>query len=988
MLGFLFSKEMLKYVALPEIMPRIRALLFGGFGYVPFFIAVVYQMVGILPKNHPYIMQKNIGRFGIRHVLAEAANNISFSIKNIDQVIVFIAVMAGIVLFIIQFFAIASVFFLQPALALPTTWGEFFTISDPTWRSQDIAYMMLDMVFGVPHPSVAVSGFFESCIGTAADCYDVSTVVVTDPDTGATAATSVGNTIKAFDDSMFAGIDSTIAEQLSPLAPGAYNHFPFPFHDGLHKIFGVYSTGLLIIAVMMTSYFVATILGETAQTGTPFGKRFNKTWAPLRIVIAFGLLVPLTVGLNSAQYLVLYSAKYGSAFASNGWRYFNNTLTTSYLGAEQSMISAPNIPELKEITKFLFVAKTCKYAYDYYRLTHLNAEDKNTGGTGKNALATEEAVHAYLLLEDSEATNYLRIDSSTTYFDIVSALPNNTIKPKIRFGILDPEANENSHSGIVPVCGDIMLPWTDGRAYSEQEPYVRDVQEAYFNELISDGWFDDLWDGLGTPAYTPGTNHRYKYIVDEHINGILAHNSASTVVDKGTDVNHDTALDSEYVQAVNDRAKENINVVMTAAIGTAVASGFWGAPSASAPANSDVLYSRGWAAAGIWYNRIAQVNGQLTGAAFSVPMVLRYPAVMELVSDKRAMYGNMLFALEKYKPDAPAIGDIGLLLDQRMGKEFADALNEAYTQWMTAEGDQASQPTGNPILSYISYLFGLTGLYNMRENAANNTHPLAQLSGVGKSLVESSIRSLGIAAGTSIFGSALGGAPRQMAYVVASFFVTMAMLGLTVGFVLFYVLPFLPFIYFFFAVGGWIKGIFEALVGAPLWALAHIRIDGHGMPGNAAMNGYFLIFEVFLRPILIVFGMLASITIYAALVNVLNSIFSLVTENTAGYDIDSEAANPRFTLNFMRSLIDEFFFTVIYTIIVYMLGMSSFKLVDTMPNNILRWMGQSVATFGDQREDPAQGLVSRASIGSQQVLGKVGGGLGGMVNAATGPKRG
>jgi len=58
-----------------------------------------------------------------------------------------------------------------------------------------------------------------------------------------------------------------------------------------------------------------------------------------------------------------------------------------------------------------------------------------------------------------------------------------------------------------------------------------------------------------------------------------------------------------------------------------------------------------------------------------------------------------------------------------------------------------------------------------------------------------------------------------------------------------------------------------------------------------------------------------------------------------------------------------------------MLGMSSFKLVDTMPNNILRWMGQSVATFGDQREDPAANIVSRASMGSQQALGKIGQGL-------------
>lgn len=251
-------------------------------------------------------------------------------------------------------------------------------------------------------------------------------------------------------------------------------------------------------------------------------------------------------------------------------------------------------------------------------------------------------------------------------------------------------------------------------------------------------------------------------------------------------------------------------------------------------------------------------------------------------------------------------------------------------------------------------------------------------------MVESAVRSLGYAAlGTTLGAAGVGGA---LGGIAANFFISVAMMGLTVGFVLFYVVPFLPFIYFFFAVGGWLKGIFEAMVGAPLWALAHIRIDGHGMPGNAAINGYFLIFEVFLRPILTLFGLLASISIFSALVEVLNSIFSIVTENVGGYDMESELAATAATSTSenMRSKIDEFFFTVIYAIIVYLIAMSSFKLIDTIPNNILRWMGQSVATFGDQREDPAQGLVSKTTIGSQQALSKIGGGLHSVVKGAAG----
>ena len=772
---------------------------------------------------------------------------------------------------------------------------------------------------------------------------------------------------------------------MGPLTPQAYTYFPFPFHVGLHRIFGFYSTGLLIIAVIMTAYFVVTVIGETTQTGTPFGKRFNKTWAPLRIVIAFGLLVPLTVGINSAQYMVLYAAKWGSAFATNGWTYFNSTLSTSYTGNYQRLVSMPNMPDLNNLAQFMFVARTCKYITDHYTLTAERTTAIANGLPPPAALPLANRVQAYVLLEDTAAATVIYITDWTTYQQVVDNSPVNTVNMKIRFGLWDPNKFTDYHANVKPVCGDIIFPLVDGRDYANQEPYMRQIQEEYYN-LLHDLWYGDFWDGVdggpSSPAYqqAPAQNHRYRYYGDRYVQGLP---TVATTTAEGLDPNHRYEVNSLYVQNINDKAQAIVQAAATAAIPLAQTSTIWGGPYGGTAATADPLNSRGWAAAGIWYNRIAQVNGQLTDVIGNVPKIVSYPAIMEEVCDKKAMYSPLNSPEECFEPKFPAIDDPGVLLDQAYGLEYANALWKAYDAWVDAAGVQSQHPRGNPILTFLSYLLGLDGLYNMRDNTVNPTHPLAQLSGVGRSLVESSIRSLGYATMATIFGAA-GPVPKQLMYVISSFFITTAMLGLTVGFVLFYILPFLPFIYFFFAAGGWIKGIFEAMVGAPLWALAHIRIDGHGMPGNAAMNGYFLIFEVFLRPILIVFGMLASISIFSALVSALNSIFSLVAENTAGYDISSQIATGTFNGQYMRSLIDQFFFTIIYTIIVYMIGMSAFKLIDMIPNNILRWMGQSVSTFGDTREDPAQGLTSRASIGSQQVLGKLGGGLQGIAQASTG----
>lgn len=83
-----------------------------------------------------------------------------------------------------------------------------------------------------------------------------------------------------------------------------------PVYFGLQAILGLYSMATMVIAVIIVLYYILTVIGEAAKTGTPFGQRFNSLWAPIRLVLALGLLVPLGSGLNSAQYITLWTAKW------------------------------------------------------------------------------------------------------------------------------------------------------------------------------------------------------------------------------------------------------------------------------------------------------------------------------------------------------------------------------------------------------------------------------------------------------------------------------------------------------------------------------------------------------------------------------------------------------------------------------------------------------------------------------------------------------
>jgi hypothetical protein len=153
--------------------------------------------------------------------------------------------------------------------------------------------------------------------------------------------------------------------------------------------------------------------------------------------------------------------------------------------------------------------------------------------------------------------------------------------------------------------------------------------------------------------------------------------------------------------------------------------------------------------------------------------------------------------------------------------------------------------------------------------------------------------------------------------------------------------------------------------------MAHLKLEGNGLPAESALWGYFLIFEIFVRPILTVFGLLASVAVFSALVRTMNGIFSLVTENLTGFDcgacnaslLSIAAAAEK------RSITDQFFFTVMYTILVYLIGTSCFKLIDQVPEGVMRWMGSGVASFADGQEPPGEKLIEYATIGANQAGG-------------------
>ena len=112
------TTRFVQYSVFPGIWPRIKGLFGSGLSFLAGTLAVVYYNLGLLSANHPYLNRQNFGRFGVRHVVAAAGKNLTFSWQRIDQVILYFTILVGLVILILQLvILVSSMFFYAQAIA-------------------------------------------------------------------------------------------------------------------------------------------------------------------------------------------------------------------------------------------------------------------------------------------------------------------------------------------------------------------------------------------------------------------------------------------------------------------------------------------------------------------------------------------------------------------------------------------------------------------------------------------------------------------------------------------------------------------------------------------------------------------------------------------------------------------------------------------------------------------------------------------------------
>lgn len=883
-------------------MPQFRLSMQGFAHIVPVMmrtIAMLFEQTGLIARNHPAT------RYGI-----EGVRKYSF------------------------FELMGEAWFtLRTTRALPYQWASFSAI-----------IMMILMVIAL------VSTFFLRVVvglgsSAQAQIFDNAYVV---GGTNTAAATSAGTTM--FDKAGPPGGASTdLAIMLldkmlrQGAGVGQASAQGGSLQQALGAFFQIYNTGVLVIAGIMLFWLVLSVVVDTAKTGVIGGGRHNMVWAPIRIVFALGLMIPLgATGFSSGQYMVMKLAEWGSNFGTNAW--------VAYVGAvanSTDMIVDPapvNPTQVVSAFTRMWVCRVAMNAEEYarvgvfatlspQRITQVNA---NLINWGSGAYAFTNRVSPNLCGSVSYQT------PGRNPATMLSNAPGTTANP---IGTPYPTSDPAG------VLSDAINTATMTYMNTTLAPQSKSIACQFAQEF-----------NLGQSAIDVGECAAS----DASFAGCPASGTGIATRQDGT------KPDQACIATMVDGMRTAMNTASTNARNTL-------SGTLSGPALLNYVRQQGWAGMGIWYHQISSMNRAVLGLSdprvtvsngtFSEGTSEKDITVIKIIDSYDAWWASytpaaiLTPALNPANPAQMAVAGATTVGTPSLdSQKLVEGVNP---QGMDSKG--ASAMISDVLVKSMDAPF-----YIDIVNANNsNTYPLAELAKIGDKLmawgtgivaVISIIESVAYSMCESAKTAANSWVPGSTAVStlisigscftaklfgggLAGLFIMIGKTMVTTGIMLSYYVPILPFIRVSFAVLTWMISVFEAVLMVPIAALAHLTTEGEGIAGGGR-TAWILWLNVLMRPVLTVGGYIAALLIFNSFVVYFHMVFgAAVTTGMQGTG--------------MSGIFSNLFYSIVYGGVIYTVANTCFKLLDLMPNAMMRWIGGSADQSFDN-DSAAEGFISAA----------------------------
>lgn len=439
--------------------------------------------------------------------------------------------------------------------------------------------------------------------------------------------------------------------------------------------------------------------------------------------------------------------------------------------------------------------------------------------------------------------------------------------------------------------------------------------------------------------------------------------------------------------------------------------------------------SEGWIMAGRYYWDIAMLNDQYSSTAQGeTPILSAGQVTNNAISNSNAIQKAINSIADKPTqdpcPNTETLADnVQCAFTTYYGTQNSASNYNGENYAAVVSGLNNSSPGLGAVLNvFVGPLLGILSLFS-----ALNINPIIFVHNLGVDLLGlagqiwlgTSIAVFGVYAVAYIcesenpFGPAIQGAfdflKPILLGIVAMLFGSGVMLA--------YYVPLYPYIIFTFATIGWFITVIEAMVAAPLVCLGLTHPEGHDFLGKAE-QALMLLLSVFVRPVLLIIGLISGMVLsYVALlllntgfVGIITSLYASSSTSSAvhsagdvnavgGADVGLhesilqaagtaagvQASNTQVAGmgTIILAIIVAPTLMMIFTMLVYTIIQQSYSLIHVLPENIMTWIG------GPQQQSHVGQLAQQMESAAKGFGGEMGGmakGSGESFSGAVGPQ--
>jgi conjugal transfer/type IV secretion protein DotA/TraY len=187
--------------------------------------------------------------------------------------------------------------------------------------------------------------------------------------------------------------------------------------------------------------------------------------------------------------------------------------------------------------------------------------------------------------------------------------------------------------------------------------------------------------------------------------------------------------------------------------------------------------------------------------------------------------------------------------------------------------------------------------------------------------------------GGTVMGTGWSGITLGVSAVVLPLMYSVLALLFTLAATLSLYIPMIPFVLFSFGALNWLVATIETMLAAPIIAIALVMPGGNHDIWGKAEGALMLLLNIFLRPSLMIFGLMTALALSYIAVNYINASFLYVMHSILG--------------GYQLGLTMVLFFCIAYTVLFVAVINKCFEVIHVLPDKILRWVGGGNEQFGE-----------------------------------------